>query len=395
MIKNLDDIAWFQEGPGVRNYQYTTNGTKLINVSNLGGINLNLSNTSRYISNEEANGKYRHFLCDVGDLVIASSGISEASISEKVSIVRNDDLPLCMNTSVIRFKPLNNDELSVKYLYYFFKSNSYKKQIIKLMTGIAQLNYGPSHLHRIKINYVEKTQQEQITNQLDLLSSLVETQKKQLALLDELIKSRFIETFGDPIINSKNFKTALIGDNCFVTKLAGFEYTNYIHYEETGDVIMVKAQNVKNGKLIEKEFSYISNEVSDSLPRSQLVAGDVVMTYVGANIGDVALIDNKHKYHLAPNVAKIRPNKNVYNSTFFMYMLMLLNEYVVGNSSDTAKAAIGMEKLRQLTVLVPPIESQDAFANFVVQVDKSKFIVQERLKLYQELLDKKMDEYFN
>ena len=192
MIKNLDDIAWFQEGPGVRNYQYTTNGTKLINVSNLGGINLNLSNTSRYISNEEANGKYRHFLCDVGDLVIASSGINETSISEKVSIVKKDDLPLCMNTSVIRFKPLNNDEVSVKYLYYFFKSDSYKKQIMKLMTGIAQLNYGPSHLHKIKINYVEKAQQEQITNQLDLLSSLVETLKKQLTLFDELIKSRFV-----------------------------------------------------------------------------------------------------------------------------------------------------------------------------------------------------------
>lgn len=224
MIKDLDDIAWFQEGPGVRNYQYTTNGTKLINVSNLGGINLNLSNTSRYISNEEANGKYRHFLCDAGDLVIASSGINETSISEKVSIIKKDDLPLCMNTSVIRFKPLNNDELSVKYLYYFFKSDSYKKQIMKLMTGIAQLNYGPSHLHRIKINYVEKAQQERITSQLDSLSSLVETQKKQLTLLEELIKSRFIEMFGDPIHNTKKLQTNKV--NNIVTLQRGYDLPN-------------------------------------------------------------------------------------------------------------------------------------------------------------------------
>ena len=87
---------------------------------------------------------------------------------------------------------------------------------------------------------------------------------------------------------------AIIGDNCFVTKLAGFEYTKYINYEDTGDVVMVKAQNVKNGVLNEKDLSYISNEVSDSLPRSQLAPGDVVMTYVGANIGDVAIIDDRH-----------------------------------------------------------------------------------------------------
>lgn len=102
---------------------------------------------------------------------------------------------------------------------------------------------------------------------------------------------------------------------------------------------MVKAQNVKNGKLNRKELSFISNEVSDSLPRSQLAPGDVVMTYVGANIGDVAIIDNEYKYHLAPNVAKIRPDSERYNSIYFMYMLMLLNAYIVKNSADTAKAA--------------------------------------------------------
>ena len=72
------------------------------------------------------------------------------------------------------------------------------------------------------------------------------------------------------------WKKALIGDDCFVTKLAGFEYTQYINYEDSGDVVMVKAQNVKNGKLNRKELSFISNEVSDSLPRSQLAPGDVV-----------------------------------------------------------------------------------------------------------------------
>lgn len=191
--------------------------------------------------------------------------------------------------------------------------------------------------------------------------------------------------FGDPIVNSMLWPEELIGDSCFVTKLAGFEYTQYIRYEDIGDVVMVKAQNVKKGKLNRKELSYISNEVSDSLPRSQLQAGDVVMTYVGANIGDVAVIDDKYKYHLAPNVAKIRPNSEKYNSIYFMYMLMLLNSYIVGNSADTAKAALGMERIRKLKVFDPPIVLQNQFADFVAQVDKSKFACALTTHFYQTL----------
>lgn len=178
---------------------------------------------------------------------------------------------------------------------------------------------------------------------------------------------------GDPIVNDKNWTVALIGDNRFVTKLAGFEYTQYIHYEDDGDVVMVKAQNVKNGKLNDKDLSYISSDVSDSLPRSQLSSGDIVMTYVGANIGDVAVIDDRHHYHLAPNVAKIRPDSSVYNSNYFMYMLMFLNSYIVGNSADTAKAALGMERIRKLSVFIPPLALQEQFAAFVSQTDKSEF----------------------
>ena len=138
---------------------------------------------------------------------------------------------------------------------------------------------------------------------------------------------------------------------------------------------MVKAQNVKNCQLNEKELSYITSEVSNSLPRSQLKPGDVVMTYVGANIGDVAIIDKKHKYHLAPNVAMIRPKQECFSSRFLMYMLNMMRDYVVGNYADTAKGAIGIERIRQLVVLCPNLEEQGCFSQFVQTIDKSKFIL--------------------
>ena len=70
---NIPDVLFFQEGPGVRNTQYTTEGVKLLNVANLVDGKVDLSKSDRYISEDEAYGKYKHFLCDAGDFVIASS----------------------------------------------------------------------------------------------------------------------------------------------------------------------------------------------------------------------------------------------------------------------------------------------------------------------------------
>ena len=200
--------------------------------------------------------------------------------------------------------------------------------------------------------------------------------------------------FGDILINSMGWTEAEIGVHCFVTKLAGFEYTQYIQYENFGEVVMVKAQNIKNGKLNDKDLSYISAEVSELLPRSQLMPGDVVMTYVGANIGDVAVIDNKYKYHLAPNVAKIRPDSSVYNSVFLMKLLMYMKLYIVKNSADTAKAALGMSRIRKLKAIVPPLSLQNDFATFVECVDQQKQNVQQSLEKLELLKKALMQEYF-
>ena len=103
----LGDFFWFQEGPGVRNWQFRDSGVKLLNVANIeksGG--LNLDKTNRYLSVEEVETRYSHFLVDAGDLVIASSGISfdvDGMLRTRGAFVDESHLPLCLNTSTIRF----------------------------------------------------------------------------------------------------------------------------------------------------------------------------------------------------------------------------------------------------------------------------------------------------
>lgn len=219
-------------------------------------------------------------------------------------------------------------------------------------------------------------EQAKIANVFGRIDYFIKKEKEQLINLDKLVKSRFIELFGDPVSNTKNIPVTEIAKKFFVTKLAGFEYTKYIKYQDSGDVIMVRGLNVKDKKLKLDDVYYIDSEVSDKLPRSQLKENDIVMTYVGVNIGDVALVDAKNKYHLAPNVAKISPyDINETNPVFFVYLLAFNKEHFAGNATNTAKQALNMEKIRKLQIILPKIELQNQFADFVAQVDKSKFVI--------------------
>ena len=194
-VTPISDVVWFQEGPGVRNTQYTTEGVKLLNVANLVDGEVDLSNTNRYISNEEAYGKYKHFLVDEGDLIIASSGIKVDYFDKKMGFIKKEHLPLCMNTSTIRFKTLNPDILDIHYFMYFLKSDSFKQQLAIQITGSAQLNFGPSHLKKMSVKIVPIAQQKEIVHKLSEIDRLISYRQQQLIKLDELIKSRNVGQF--------------------------------------------------------------------------------------------------------------------------------------------------------------------------------------------------------
>ena len=139
-VKPLPEMAWFQEGPGLRNWQFTSQGMKVINVTNLENGVLNLDRTDRHITHEEFLKTYKHFAIDADDIVMASSGNSYC----KISVVRECDLPLVMNTSVIRFKSINGCDHG--FLLEYLKSKFFKDQIDLMITGGAQPNFGPYHL---------------------------------------------------------------------------------------------------------------------------------------------------------------------------------------------------------------------------------------------------------
>ena len=181
-VYQLPDIIWFQEGPGLRKWQFRSDGLKVINVTNLqeNGY-LDLSKTQRHISWEEFERTYKHFLIDDGDVVMASSGNSYC----KTSIVRQSDLPLLMNTSVIRFK--TKERIGRPFMLIYLKSKYFKDQIDLMITGGAQPNFGPAHLTKILIPLPPtKAEQEAIAKALSDANALIESLEQLLVKKHQL-----------------------------------------------------------------------------------------------------------------------------------------------------------------------------------------------------------------
>ena len=181
-MERMEDVCWFQEGPGVRNTQFTASGVKLLNGTNIFRGVLNLETTSRFISTREAYGPYAHFLADEGDIVLASSGITIERMHEKVAFVRAQDLPFCMNTSTIRFRP-SPGVLDPAFLFQFLSSDGFKRLIGEVATGSAQLNFGPSHVAKVELPVPPLPEQRAIAEALSDADTL-------LGALDRLIAKK-------------------------------------------------------------------------------------------------------------------------------------------------------------------------------------------------------------
>lgn len=142
----LTEVIFFQEGPGIRNWQYVNDddGVRFINIRCIQNHELQLASANR-ISASEAYGKYKHFLVESGDILMSTSGTLG-----RYAIARDDHLPLCMNTSVIRFRPLI-DEKTYAFVYGYLTSNEFYSHLQGMANGSAQVNFGPTHLRQINI----------------------------------------------------------------------------------------------------------------------------------------------------------------------------------------------------------------------------------------------------
>ncbi len=162
-----------------------------------------------------------------------------------------------------------------------------------------------------------------------------------------------------------------IGEVAEVTKLAGFEFTKYIEYIEDGEIIALRALNLRHGELDLSDIKRIDKQVSNSLVRSKLYKNDILLTYTGNGYGDCAIIEENDKYHLAPNICKITPDTEQIDP-YFLYCYIRTNEFyqtMSNHMTGSSQPTIPMKTIRVLKVPVPPIEEQKKISSFMRSID--------------------------
>jgi type I restriction enzyme S subunit len=160
---------------------------------------------------------------------------------------------------------------------------------------------------------------------------------------------------------------AKCGHILFVTKLAGFEYTKYFSLHHEGEVPVIRAQNVKPWSIEKNNLVYIDRKTSELLDRSALTKPCILMTFIGAGIGDVAMFSEDARWHLAPNVAKIERFEGAEDLLDLSYLTIYLNspfgrEEIFKHLKSTAQPSISMGTIRDIDVALPPLREQQRIA---------------------------------
>ena len=184
-------VVFFQEGPGIRNWQYRDSGIPFLNIRCL--VNGRLDRSSmNCLDPAEVDEKYRHFLLDAGDYVVSSSGTIG-----RIAEVGAEDLPCMLNTSVIRMRPNKPKDLDRRFLRYFLSSSYFQTQIKAFASGSVQVNYGPTHLKKMWVILPPLSEQRAIAHILGTLDDKIELNRRMNETLEAMARALFKSWFVD------------------------------------------------------------------------------------------------------------------------------------------------------------------------------------------------------
>jgi type I restriction enzyme S subunit len=184
-INKLGRAVFMQEGPGLRTWQFTTAGTRVICVTNITESGIDFSRLEKFISIEEYHSAYEHFTVRRGDILLSSSGNSWG----KVAIYDGEE-EVILNTSTIRLGESDGAPLSRDYIALLLQSDTVREQLGLAMTGACQPNFGPTHLHSVMVAIPERTEQTIIVRYLRAKTSKLDTLTTEARRAIELLQER-------------------------------------------------------------------------------------------------------------------------------------------------------------------------------------------------------------
>ena len=327
------------------------------------------------------------------DLVGKSGDILFAKMAEtkKTLILDKETENYLFSTGFFAIRP-KNGILTTKCLYYLLNSKNFLSQKDKNSSGATQKAITNAGLEKINVNIPLFSKQDQIVKQFDLLTDIIKKYQSQLKKLDSLIKSRFIEMFGDKPVESGKWKVEKLEDVCDLITDGTHKTPNY---QQKG-IRFISAKNIINGKIDLTDTKFITEEEYKQIQkRCRVEKNDVLLTKSGS-LGSSAIIDFDIPIGLFESLAVIKYKRNLLNGIFVKELLSAESSQKQFNNGVKGIAIkhLHLNVIAALKIPIPPIELQNDFASFVQQIDKSKFTVQKSLEKAETLYKSLMQEYF-
>ena len=381
MEYRLEELFDLQMGktPARNNPRYWgTTDNKWISIADLSKCGKYIKETKEYLS----------------DVAIAESGISQIPantviMSFKLSIGKTAITyePMYSNEAIMAFRDKHFVDLLPEYIYYLLVAHNWDEGTNKAVMG-KTLN--KATLSKVKVHIHPLEKQEEIVSILNKLTDAIQEHQQQLQKLDELIKSRFVEIFGDPRSNPYGFSRKMLKDTCKVitgnTPSRSVEeyYGDYVEWIKTDNIVSELLNPTKASEMLSEEGMKVGRAVGKDSILMACIAGSI------ASIGRVCVTDRTVAFNQQINA--VVPED--YNILFLYVLLQLSKEYLVEEINMALKGILSKSKLEEKEFMVPPMELQKEFASFVDQVNKSKVAVQKSLDEMQLLFDSLMQKYF-
>mgnify|MGYP004732735895 FL=1 len=337
----------------------------------------------------------------LSDIAVSESSIKQIPantvvMSFKLSIGKTaiTSEPMYSNEAIMSFRDRKLVQLLPEYIYYLLLSKNWDDGTNKAVMG-KTLN--KATLSKVKVNIHSMQEQQEIVYVLNQATALIELHQQQLQKLDELVKARFVELFGDPIVNSCKLPVVTLGEiSGLITKGASPSWQGFSYINDKSQTLFVTSENVREGYLDLSSPKYVEDGFNVKQKRSVIHKGDFLINIVGASIGRAAQFNLDCKANMNQASALVRIKDRRINEK---YLLTYLNSDKAQRmydsmKSDTGRANLSLQDISNLSILLPPIKKQIEFDQFVNQVDKSKAAVQKSLDEAQLLLDSLMQRYF-
>ena len=371
MKLKLGEICSFQSGgtPSKTNADYFSGDIPWITTVALNGQTIGKTAAVDWITEKAIEESAAKIVPAKSIMVGTRVGVGKVAINE---------IPMSTSQDIISLIGINESLWSKEFLCKFIQSKeSYLKSQAR---GATIKGIKIDVLASLVIPDISFDSQQEIVAVLDKAQSILAARRSQLSALDDLIKARFVELFGDPVLNPLGWNTSTLVKNATLINGRAYKQDELL---DTGKYPVLRVGNFFSNR----GWYYSNLELEED---KYCEAGDLLYAW-SASFGPQIWTGSKVIYHY--HIWKVLVGE-AYNKQFLCKLLDYQTESLMGDTHGIAMMHLTKSGMEETKFIVPPIELQEKFADFVAQIDKSKFAVQKSLEETQKLFDSLMQQYF-